>query len=45
MKHEIRELTEARRSYAERIPLQEMAHSRLATDYKALATELVEKGE
>ena len=32
LKQEIKELTEARRSYAERVPLQKMAHSMLADD-------------
>lgn len=43
---EIKELTEARQSYAERIPLSQMKKSRLAYDYALLADELVYvKGE
>lgn len=40
LKQEIKELTEARRSYAERVPLQKMAHSKLAEDYAALVLEI-----
>ncbi|TLQ49480.1 ParA family protein [Ruoffia tabacinasalis] len=40
---EIKELTEARKSYAERIPLEEMKKSRLAMDYSNLATEIAVK--
>ena len=45
LKQEIKELTEARKSYASRIPLQKMNKSRLAEDFKQLAKELVERGE
>lgn len=45
LKQEIKELTEARRSYAERVPLQQMAKSKLAENYVALAKEILEKGE
>lgn len=41
--NEIKELTEARKSYAERIPLSKMQGSRLASDYANLAKELVEQ--
>ncbi|MCW6665704.1 AAA family ATPase [Aerococcaceae bacterium NML191219] len=40
---EIKELTEARQSYANRTPLGEMAKSRLASDYQNLAFELSTK--
>lgn len=43
--NEIKELTEARKSYAERIPLSDMKNSRLASDYENLAIELIERGE
>lgn len=45
LNQEIKELTEARKSYARRIPLQKMNKSRLAEDFKQLAKELVERGE
>lgn len=45
LNQEIKELTEARKSYATRIPLQKMSKSRLAEDFKQLAKELVERGE
>ncbi|MGX7091508.1 ParA family protein [Hutsoniella sourekii] len=41
--NEIKELTEARKSYAERIPLSKMQGSRLASDYANLAKELVDQ--
>ena len=44
-KSEIKELKEARVSYAERIPLADMKKSRLAEDYANLAMELGKKGE
>ncbi|MCW6681837.1 AAA family ATPase [Aerococcaceae bacterium NML160702] len=40
---EIKELTEARQSYATRVPLAEMTRSRLASDYATLAFELASK--
>ena len=40
LKQEIKELIEARRSYAERVPLQKMTHSKLAEDYAALVLEI-----
>lgn len=40
---EIKELTEARKSYAERVPLEQMNQSRLAIDYANLANEIVQK--
>ena len=45
LNQEIKELTEARKSYATRIPLQKMNKSRLAEEFKQLAKELVERGE
>lgn len=45
LNQEIKELTEARKSYAARIPLQKMNKSKLAEDFKQLAKELVERGE
>ena len=45
LNQEIKELTEVRKSYATRIPLQKMNKSRLAEDFKQLAKELVERGE
>lgn len=41
---EIKELTEARKSYADRVPLEQMNQSRLAIDYANLATEISNKG-
>lgn len=41
--NEIKELTEARQSYAKRIPLAEMTKSKLATHYALLADELTGK--
>lgn len=43
MKAEIKELVEARKSYAERIPLNEMKKSKLAGNYSDLADEILEK--
>ncbi|MDO4432047.1 MAG: AAA family ATPase [Aerococcaceae bacterium] len=40
---EVKELTEARRSYADRVPLNQMKRSQLAIDYAALADELISK--
>ena len=45
LNQEIKELTEVRKSYATRIPLQKMNKSRLAEDFKQLAKELLERGE
>ena len=45
LNQEIKELTEARKSYAARIPLQKMNKSKLAEDFKQLAKELLERGE
>lgn len=45
LNQEIKELTEVRKSYATRIPLQKMNKSRLAEDLKQLAKELLERGE
>ena len=44
LKAEIKELVEARKSYADRIPLNEMKSSKLAANYSDLADELLEKG-
>lgn len=44
LKAEIKELKEARTSYAERTPLSEMKKSKLAANYSDLADELLEKG-
>lgn len=43
MNQEIKELTEARQSYATRIPLNAMTRSKLAENYSALAKELSER--
>lgn len=43
LKAEIKELVEARKSYADRVPLNEMKRSKLAANYSDLADEILEK--